>query len=155
MRRSDLSGVAPILYALALGDPAEGDDRLSEQDKAVIRRLVDEVMNAGRLDVVDEIYSPRMAAAAKAWIEPFRASFPDVRMQVVDMVAEAGKVAARFLCSGTQHGQWQGRPAAGQRFERVAEVYFFELRDGRITRAWGLEDNLSRMQQLGYLDQQV
>jgi hypothetical protein len=48
-----------------------------------------------------------------------------------------------------------GPPASGQRFERVAEVYFFELHEGRIARAWGLEDNLSRMQQLGYIDQHV
>jgi predicted ester cyclase len=124
---------------------------VSEQNKAIVRRLVDEVMNAGRLDVLDEIYTPRMATAAKAWIAPFRASFPDVHMRVVDLVAEGDKVAARFLCSGTQHGQWQGHRPTGQRFERVAEVYFFELREGRITQAWGLEDNLSRMQQLGYI----
>jgi len=92
-----------------------------------------------------------MAAAARAWITPFRASFPDVHMRVVDLVAEGNKVAARFLCSGTQRGTWQGHPAGGQRFERVAEAYFFELDDGRITRAWGLEDNLTRMRQLGQL----
>jgi predicted ester cyclase len=126
---------------------------MSEQkNKAIVRRLVDEVMNAGRLDVLDEIYSPAMAAAAKAWIAPFRASFPDVHMRIVDLVAEGDKVAARFLCSGTQRGEWQGRPGAGQRFERVAEVYFFELSDGLISRAWGLEDNLSRLEQLGYLE---
>jgi hypothetical protein len=33
--------------------------------------------------------------------------------------------------------------------------YFFELQESRTTRAWGLEDNLSRMQQLGYFDQDV
>jgi predicted ester cyclase len=127
---------------------------MSEQNKAIVRRLVDEVMNAGRLDVLDEIYSPPMAAAAKAWIAPFRASFPDVHMRIVDLVAEGDKVAARFLCSGTQRGEWQGRPGAGQRFEQVAEVFFFELSDGLISRAWGLEDNLSRMRQLGYLEAQ-
>jgi predicted ester cyclase len=127
---------------------------VSEQNKATVRRLVDEVMNAGRLDVVDDIYTPRMAATARAWIAPFRASFPDVHMQVVDLVdlvAEGDKVAARILCSGTQHGAWQGHPVNGQRFERVAEMYFFELHEGRITRAWGLEDNLTRMRQLGQL----
>jgi small multidrug resistance family-3 protein len=66
---------------------------VSEQNKSIIRRLVDEVMNAGRLDVLDEIYSPRMATAAKAWIAPFRTSFPDVHMRVVDLVAEGDKVA--------------------------------------------------------------
>ena len=115
---------------------------MNEQNKSIIRRLVDEVMNAGRLEVLDEIYSPRMPTTAKAWIAPFRTSFPDVHMRVVDLVAEGDKVAARFLCSGTQRGTWQGHPASGQRFERVAEVYFFELHEGRITRAWGLEDNL-------------
>ena len=125
---------------------------MSEQNKAVVRRLVHEVMNAGRLEVLDELYTPRLAAAARAWIGPFRASFPDVHMQVVDLVAEGDKVVGRFLCSGTQHGEWQGHPPTGRRFERIAEVYFFELQGGRITRAWGLEDNLSRMQQLGYLN---
>jgi hypothetical protein len=87
---------------------------VSEQNKAILRRLVDDVMNAGRLEVLDEIYTPRMATAAKAWIASFRSSFPDVYMRVVDLVAE-----------------------------------------GRITRAWGLEDNLSRMRQLGYIDEHV
>src|SRR5689334_23348987 len=95
---------------------------VSEQNKAIVRRMVDEVMNAGRLDVLDDIYTPRMAAAARAWIAPFRDAFPDVHMRVVDLVAEGDKVVARFLCSGTQRGDWQGRPAGGQRFERVAEV---------------------------------
>jgi hypothetical protein len=60
---------------------------VSEQNKAVIRRLVEEVMNAGRLDVVDDIYTPDLAAAAKAWMAPFRASFPHVHMEVADLVA--------------------------------------------------------------------
>lgn len=124
---------------------------MGQTNKAVIRRLVDEVMNQGRLDVLDELYVPYMAAVARAWIAPFRASFPDVHMEIVDLVAEGDKVAARFVCSGTQHGEWQGHPATGQRFERVAEVNFFELHDGRIAGAWGLEDNLSRMQQLGHM----
>ena len=52
---------------------------MSEHNKEIVRRLVDEVMNAGRLDVLDvldEIYTPSMAVAAKAWITLFRASFP-------------------------------------------------------------------------------
>jgi hypothetical protein len=45
-----------------------------------------------------------------------------------------------------------GPPGHRAPVERVAEVYFFELHDGRITRAWGLEDNLSRMRQLGHIE---
>jgi steroid delta-isomerase-like uncharacterized protein len=127
---------------------------MSEHNKAVVRRLVEEVMNAGRLDVLDELYSASMAAAARRWITPFREAFPDVAMTVVDLVAEDDKVAARFTCSAAQRGEWQGRPATGRRFERVDEVYFFRFRDGRIVHAWGMEDNLERMRQLGYLGEQ-
>ena len=70
---------------------------MSEQNKAVVRRLVDEVMNAGHLDVLDDIYTPRMAAAAKAWITPFRASFPDVHMRMVTLVAEGDKQQLGYL----------------------------------------------------------
>lgn len=120
-----------------------------EHHKSAIRRLVDEVINAGRLDVLDELYSPAMARAAARWIAPFLQAFPDVHMTVVDLVAETDKVAARFTCSGTQRGEWQGQPATGRRFENIDEVYFFRFRDGKIVHAWGLEDNLTRMQQLG------
>ena len=124
------------------------DHRVREANKAVVRRLVADVMNAGRLEVLDDIYAPALSASARRWIEPFRAAFPDVHMEVVDLVAEDETVAARFTCAGTHLGEWRGRPATGRRF-KVAEVYFFVLRDGRITSAWGLEDTHRRMQQLG------
>jgi hypothetical protein len=46
--------------------------------KAVVMRLIDEVLNDGRLEVIDELYSPEMAAGARRWIEPFRVAFPDI-----------------------------------------------------------------------------
>ena len=124
---------------------------MSEGNKAVVRRLVEEVMNDGRLDVLEQLYAPSVAAAARRWIAPFRDAFPDVAMTIVDLVAEGDKVAARLTCSGTQHGEWRGRRATGRRFEEVDEVYFFRFRNGRIAHAWGLEDNLTRMRQLGHL----
>jgi len=57
---------------------------VSERDKAVVRRLVEEVLNGGRLEVIDELYAPELAPAARRWIRPFRASFPDVHMEIVD-----------------------------------------------------------------------
>ncbi len=72
-------------------------------------------------------------------------------MTVEDLVAEDDQVAARFTCSAVQRAEWEGHPAAGQRFNRVAEVYFFRFRDGRICEWWALDDNLDRMRQLGHL----
>jgi hypothetical protein len=46
-------------------------------------------------------------------------------------------------------GEWRGHAASGRRFENVDEVYFFKFEDGRIAEAWGLEETLDRMRQLG------
>lgn len=64
---------------------------MSEANKAVVRRLVEEVMNAGRLDVIDELYTADLAAAARRWITLFRAAFPDALMRVVDLIAEGDR----------------------------------------------------------------
>ena len=121
----------------------------SGDPRSVIRRMIDEVMNGGRLDVIDELYSPQMARAARRWITPFRESFPDVEMEIVDLIAEGEKVVGRFRCSATNLGPWRGRPPTGRRFERVDEVYIFRVRDGAIVGAWGIEDTRSRERQLG------
>jgi predicted ester cyclase len=121
----------------------------TEANKVVVRRLIDEVINRGRLDLSEELFAPGLAAAVPGWIAPFRASFPDVRMEVVALVAEGDAVAGRFTCSATHLGEWRGHPPTGRRFEDVDEVYFFRLSDGRITDAWGLEDDQARAIQLG------
>lgn len=120
-----------------------------DPNKALVRRLVDEVMNQGRLEVVEEIYSPAMATRARAWIAPFLESFTDVEMRVVELVAEGDRVVGRFSCSGTHVGPWRGHEPTQKRFTDVAEVYIFRFRDGRIVAAWGLEDTWQRMRQLG------
>ena len=117
--------------------------------KCVVRRLVDEVMNNGDLSVLEELYAPRLAPAARRWVEPFLASFSDVSMRIVELVAEGETVVGRFACSGTHTGTWLGHPATGRRFTDVAEVYFFRVVEGRIVRAWGLEDKADRLRQLG------
>ena len=122
-----------------------------ERNKDVVRRLIAEVLNAGRLDVVDELYAPTLAPRAKRWIAPFRASFPDVHMEVAELIAEEDKVVGRFTCSGTHLGAWRGHAPTGRRFEAIDEVYIFRFSDGRIVHAWGLEDTLGRLEQLGLL----
>jgi len=117
--------------------------------KQVVRRLIDEVMNTGDIGVLDELYTPQLAPIAHQWVEPFLASFSHVRMRIVELVAEDETVVGRFACSGTHSGTWLGQPATGRRFTDVAEVYFFRVVNGRISRAWGLEDTTDRLRQLG------
>ena len=120
-----------------------------EANKTLVRRLV-EIVNAGDIDAIHEVAAGEIAKAAEGWIGPFRESFPDFHMQVVDVIAEGDKVVGYFKCSGTQRGEWRGRPASGRRFEDVDEVYIFRVEEGRLAAVTAVvEDNLARMSQLG------
>jgi len=93
--------------------------------KQTVRRFVGEAVNAARDEVIDELFTDDMAAWAREWFGAFSRSFPDMHMELLELVAEGDRVVARFACSGTHSGDWRGHPPTGRRFERVDEVYFF------------------------------
>jgi predicted ester cyclase len=70
-------------------------------------------------------------------------------MEIVDLIAEGDKVAAHFRCSGTHLADWRGHPPTGRRFSDVDEIYIFRVIDGKLAGAFGVEDNLTRLRQLG------
>jgi predicted ester cyclase len=124
-----------------------------DENKLLVRRLVDEAVREGNLDVLDQIAAGEFAEIAKRWVSPFQSAFPDFEMEIVDLIAEGEQVVARFKCSGTHRGEWLGVPATGRRFESVDEIYIFRVQDGRFVSALGVEDNLSRFRQLGITPQ--
>jgi predicted ester cyclase len=134
------------------GGTGDEGDMTVEQNKLLIQRLVEEAVNQGHPDVLAEVADGEFARAARQWVGPFREAFPDFSMEIVDLVAEEEKVAAHFRCSGTHLGEWMGRPPSGRRFHDVDEIYIFRVRNGKLTDATGVEDNLSRMRQLGLDD---
>ena len=61
----------------------------------------------------DEVAKGEFAEMARRCVGPFRASFPDFRMEIADLVAECEKVAAHFRCSRTHLGEWIAHPPTG------------------------------------------
>ncbi len=130
----------------------------AEEHKALVRRFVEEVLGRGDFaalnalaatECVDHADAPDPAALAQ-FLVPWRAAFPDLAITIEDLLAEGDRVAAHFRCSGTHLGTWRGHAPTGCRFEDVDEVYFFRLRDGRLSGVDAvLEDDLGRMEQLG------
>jgi predicted ester cyclase len=121
----------------------------TEENKQLVGRLVHDAVGRRNPDVLDELAAGEFAEAAKRWVQPFQSAFPDFEMEIVDLIAEGDKVVAHFRCSGTHRGEWLGLPATGRRFERVDEIYIFGVRGGKLVSAIGVEDNLTRMRQLG------
>jgi predicted ester cyclase len=120
-----------------------------EENKALVRRLVQEVVTERNPDALDELAQGQFARLARRWISPFQNAFPDFRMEIVDLIAEDDRVVAHFKCSGTHQGEWLGEPPTGRRFENVDEIYIFHVKEGKLRSAIGVEDNLARMRQLG------
>ena len=121
-----------------------------EENKAMVRRLV-EGINAGDIeDTVDELLAPRAARRVKRLFTEFYTAFPDWREEIVELVAEGNTVAGRFRCSGTHRGEFLGEAPTGKRME-VEEVFFLRAEDGKFVDFWALEDSLGRMRQLGLL----
>ena len=132
----------------------------AEENKAVIRRLIEEVYNAGNLDVVDRLVAPEVfnhpAVAEhqhgtdgfKHVIEWVRDIGPDTHYDVDDIISEGDKVAVRMTVSGTHTGTLRGIPPTGKRFS-VDYVHWFRLAEGKVAELWAVRDDLSRLEQLG------
>ncbi|MGI8869364.1 MAG: ester cyclase [Mycobacteriales bacterium] len=123
----------------------------TEANKFLVARLVNEVINGGKLDMIGQLYAPHLTTAARDWIASFRDAFPDVHMRTVQLVAEADTVVGRFTCTGTHRGTWRSHPPTSKRFTDIDEINLYHVRNGKITDTWNLEDNLERLTQLGLL----
>ena len=122
-----------------------------DHNKRLVYRLV-EIVNDRDLESIDEVATGQIARDARRWVGPFRESFPDFQMELLDVIAEGDKVVGYFKCSGTHEGEWRGHAPTGRRFESVDEVYIFRVDNGKLASALAVvEDNLARLTQLGLL----
>ena len=120
---------------------------MSEENKAMVRRMVRAINEGEEATVVEELFAPRAARRVGRLFAEFRSAFPDWHEEVVQLVAEGDAVAGRFRCSGTQLGEFLGEAPTGKRMD-VQEVFFLRAEGGRFVDFWGLEDSLGRMRQL-------
>jgi len=134
----------------------------AEDNKALIRRFVDEVQSGGNIDLVDEICSPEFVnhsappgipadrEGIKIITAMFRRAFPDSYFTVEDMVAEGDKVATRKTFHGTHGGEFMGIPPSG-RSVSMGPIDIVRISDGRVVEHWSMGDTLGMMQQLGVI----
>jgi steroid delta-isomerase-like uncharacterized protein len=84
----------------------------------------------------------------KQFFTAFTSSFPDLRHEIVDLVAEGDKVAVRFNVTGTHKGELQGIPPTGKKVSFSA-MDFITLTDNKISEDWLSADMMGLMQQIG------
>ncbi|MCO5185974.1 MAG: ester cyclase [Anaerolineae bacterium] len=121
-----------------------------EANKAIVRRLWEDVWNRRNADVCDEIFDAAYAAHEKRFMPRMLAAFPDLRFEVEDMIAEGDKVVTRYALIATHRGEFMGIPATGKPVH-LAAIWIHRLENGRIVEGqrWGAWDRLALLEQLG------
>jgi len=134
---------------------------MSEQNKLVVRRLLEEAVGRGDLALVDDLVaanfighasSPGMEEhgiqAYKYFITALRQAFPDLQLTVEDQVAEGEKVVTRWRARGSHKGEYFGIPPSGQQGE-ITGINIDRVVDGKTVECWGEQDDLGIMRQIG------
>ena len=130
-----------------------------ERNKAVVRRWIDDVLNGGDLEALEDLaaadyvyHGPGVGMHGVGELKPFigalRASFPDFHPTVDLLVAEGDLTAMRFTITGTQQADFMGIPARGGRLDLPFQV-ISRLQDGKVAEDWEVYDTAEMLRQLG------
>ena len=134
----------------------------AEENKALVRRLYEEIINRGNLAPVDELLAPdykegNALAGPQGFtqfISRIGAAFPDLHITIEDMIAEGDKVAARLTVTGTHDGPMSGPmgdvPPTGKRATWTG-IDIIRVEGGKIAQRHSERDLLAMMQQLGVI----
>jgi steroid delta-isomerase-like uncharacterized protein len=132
---------------------------MPDDAKSLFRRFYDEV-GAGNLAVIDELIAEDFVdheefpglqpnkEGVKQFFAMLRSAFPDLRMEVREILADGDLVSARVVATGTHQADFMGMPSSGNHIE-VQVFDMVRIHDGQVTEHWGLMDAMSIMQQIG------
>jgi steroid delta-isomerase-like uncharacterized protein len=132
---------------------------MSDANKRLVQRFVDEFWNRGNFAAADELLAPNAAihvptgecvdpAGLKHFAAAWRAAFPDWYSTAEELVAEGDRVAERWTGRGTHRGELQGLPPTGKAIVTPGSV-FYRIDGGRIVEFRGQLDVAGLFQQLG------
>lgn len=127
-------------------------------NKELARRFFEEVWNQGEEEAIDRYVAADARGndpdfgtgreAFRAQWRKWRAAFPDLHFEIVDLVAEGDKVVTRWVLTGTHQGEFLGIAPTGRRI-RVEGMSLDRIENGQIKEGFDGWDALGLRQQLG------
>jgi predicted ester cyclase len=135
---------------------------MSEQNKALFRRFINEVMNGKKVRLVGDLLAPNFvdhnlmpgqtpgAKGMEELMTTFFAAFPDLHASLDLLIAEGDLVVGRMTTTGTHRGEFMGIPATGKRV-KMTEIHIVRIANGKAVEHWGNSDDVGLMQQLGVI----
>lgn len=144
--------------------PSEMVQTTPEENQQLTHRYFEEIMNQGKLEVVQEILHPNFSFIIPTQPEPIsgydnftgfvqylRNAFPDIRFTVLREIADGNRVASRWKINATHNGEFLGMPATGNTVEDYG-IDIFQISNGKILSVHVNENDFGLMKQLGMLD---
>jgi predicted ester cyclase len=127
------------------------------ENKALIRRYLEEVVNTGNVDRISDFISPdyidrndqgRGIEGAKRHVLGVRQTYPDLHVTVGQQIAEGEWVVTRVTGRGTHLGAWLGMSPTGKALE-ITGVNIDRVVNGRIVEHGGVADLLGPLLVMG------
>ena len=133
----------------------------TEENKALVRRFVDEIFVRGNVAAVDELladdfvpytwpYTGDGKKDLKQAMERVAKGLSNPQFVIEDEIAEGDRVVVRLKASATQSGEFMKMPPSGKRYA-IEEIHIFRIRDNKVVAHWHQFDQMGLMQQLGAL----
>jgi steroid delta-isomerase-like uncharacterized protein len=130
-----------------------------EETKQLAWKFVDEIFNKGNINDVNRFVTPDFIYHArgedieglekfKEWFTSDNGVFSDIRITLVDSLAEYGKVATAWIIEGTHEKEYSGIPATHKKFETVG-ISIFHFENNKIKELWTVTDALTPALDLG------
>ncbi len=113
---------------------------------ASCRRLVEEGLNAGNLEVIGELMANHVQEFQNL-INARLQAFPDLHCTIEDELSDGNKVALRLTLTAIHAGDWLGVPASGCKV-RWSAVLVSLFEDGKIVGGGLIQDELSLLRQI-------
>ena len=128
----------------------------TEANKAVVRRFIAEVWNAGNMDAAGDLVHPEYAItgigtgpdAVRHNVSNLRTAFPDLECVVEQVIAEGDWVAVRLTLRGTHLGPLGDIPASGKPVT-MKEMVFWRVDSDQLREIWSQGDALGLRIQIG------
>jgi predicted ester cyclase len=119
-----------------------------QDNKELIRRLIEEVWNGHKLEKLDEFVGGDLYDEATEHTQQFLTAFPDVHITIQDLIGEGDKVVARLLASATNTGPFADQPPTRKKIQ-FGSFRIYRIAGGKIVETWAMQDRLGLMEQLG------
>jgi steroid delta-isomerase-like uncharacterized protein len=133
----------------------------TEQNKALVRQLVEEGINQGNISVIDELLIPDFVEheelppgippgreGPKVLFTMLRSAFPDLKATIEHLIAEGDEVVLHMTWTGTHKGEFMGIPPTGKSIS-INVIDILGIAEGKFVEHWGVMDSMAMMQQLG------